>query len=179
MNETLNHDLFLLLKQQLVIAELVSLNAAVKIDGIEVDINELEKSIVKLVTQIDQDMTPPIALLAGRKVKVDVRGLANELSDSLSRYYGGQGACNPERIAFLVHKCPRNDEVIDLCNLEEYANYDKEDVTTLLVQVTRITDAVRGFRKANERSLGGLLVLVNFMQIVDMVFETTNERYGV
>lgn len=181
MNGTLNLSQYLYLKQQLVMFDAAMHQAAIVIDGVGLTRDIMVTGIQQALVQIFQDLTPPVALLELRPVNVNLGDIRNIVKNHLAKD-PGVNQPNPE-IYELVSAYPKLNQLAqELINTQSKSVPDREVVTDLIDQVGHLCDYIGSWVKSElderQATLKDVLVAVNHIQVIDTIFEYTNETFG-
>lgn len=185
MNETLNTSYYLLLKQQIVLFEAMVVKAAITVDGQSIELEQLRKAIKNNIERIGFDITPPIILLEGKNIPLDAHQFIDEVGMTLERAINDEVDLNADhtKVNDLIYRYP------------ELHRFEEKMVSTTPVQIPRelvirlmdlsqrllttVNDWVGARRYEGRGSFQDMLVLVNFVEMIDYLFEYTNEKFGV
>lgn len=181
MNETLNLEQYLYLKQQLVMFDAAMHQAEIVIDGVGVNREILAKGIRQSVTQIYEDLTPPVALLELRPTNVNLTDLSNVIINHLCKDVGvNQPATEVYELVNVYPKLHQLEK--ELLGIGNKTVQPRTAVTTLIDSVDRlcayIAEWVGEPLESRKATLKDVLVGVNHLQVIDTIFEYTNETFG-
>lgn len=185
MNETLNISQYLFLKQNLVILEAGFLKAVVSVDDLQLGTADLSNSIRTVVRDIEINITPPVALLELRKVNIDIKALDKSIRAFIKTAIGDHEytTASQEKLAELINKYPLTGTAVAQAEeLDTRYDYERGDVLDLMNTVQKLIETVYDWPvdriDGDGLPLREILMCVNFIQMVDELFEYTNEKFG-
>lgn len=184
MNETLNNTQYLFLKQQLVVFEASSLKAVVTVGQSNLAHEDLGKSIRETINGIDVNMTIPVALMERRETNVNFRELCASIGKHLCAIEEERfSETSYEMLGELINKFPKTNQVISLSE-EDDKRYgsDRSDIGKMLDIIARLIGTINNWTTFRQNGSGcpvrDILICVNFLQMLDELFEYTNEKFG-
>ena len=184
MNETLNTNYYLFLKQQIVMFEAMVVKASITINDNDVDLEKLVESIKNTIKRIEFDMTPPVALLEGRKIPVNVSNLVLEIENNIDRATKDLVELNAdqEKVNRLIYNYPDFPRLLKFLD-ETSPQENTRDSIVRLINVSQallntVNDWVSSRRYEGKGSFQDMLFLINYVEMIEFNFEHTNENYG-
>ena len=185
MNETLNTNYYLLLKQQIVLFEAMVVKAAITVDGQRIELEQLRNAIKNNIERIGFDITPPIIMLEGKHVPLDVHCFIDEVGKTLERAINDEVDLNSDhtKVNDLIYRYPELQRFEEKLTNTNPVQIPRELVICIMDLsqrlLTTVSDWVSARRYEGRGSFQDMLVLINFVEMIDYLFEYTNEKFGV
>lgn len=185
MNETLNLNQYLFLKQQLVILEAQYLNAVISVNDRELSVDNIGSSLKAVIDDVERNLTPPVALMELRKTNINFVALDQSVCAFLKQYFDDRQyeLSSLDKLAELVNKYPKTTQVISLAEGEnEMFQCTRGEIVHLLGTLNKLYEVISSWPSDRAKGVGvplrEVLICVNFIQMLDELFEYTNEKFG-
>ena len=184
MNETLNTNYYLFLKQQIVMFEALVVKASITVDGTTIELDNLRTSIRNTVERIEFDMTPPIILLEGRKTPLDIQDFVEQVLENVEKATKDLVDLNAdqEKVRDLIYHYPDLQRFEGKLKETEPQENSRDTVVRLIAAsqmlLNTVNDWVGSRRYEGRGSFQDMLFLVNWVEMIDFFFEYTNEKFG-
>lgn len=183
-----NKDLYLRVKQNLVLLEMTRLKAAVQINGKDLGINSIQGAICNDLQQIQANFTVPTEMLADSPIYLNlsheavlVEGMLQPVPEKGDDRYT-HIPITPDDIHNVIFKFPTFENYIKVYN-DNLANqnfYDRsrELAGGLINMSSQTLRTIRRYAEQHDNSpdfkLGQVLLLVNMVETIEWLFEFTN-----
>lgn len=187
-----NRERYLLLKQLLVTICLASKQAVLKTSGTTYSLEQQQQLVVKTIREIQDNFTIPYGLLRGGRVHLDLSNVEAHMC-GLSSGRLPDGCWEAEYIRKLedrdeLYNCivhyPLTDSYVEehAENLKSNNSYDngREYAGKLVAVTERALNEVRRWAEGKPgNTLEQCVVMVNGCELIEFLFNLTNDIYGV
>lgn len=180
----LNKDKYLALKQSLVYLQAKRLGAIANCQD-DLDEDWMVKSVVDKLEGIKKDYTQPFPELAGFQLPIDIATLRSSITRTINKEFTEQLSKldNLDGLNELIFVCPNKKPIEDnIRGNTEAGNLftiNEGDITEIQALIHDISGYVRYYAESEgAEPLVYVLTVINFMEIVDYIFDLVNDNYS-
>lgn len=180
----LNKDKYLTLKQSLVYLQAKRLGAIANCQD-DLDEDWMVKSVVDKLEGIKKDYTQPFPELAGFQLPIDIATLRSSITRTINKEFTEQLSKldNLDGLNELIFVCPNKKPIEDnIRGNTEAGNLftiNEGDITEIQALIHDISGYVRYYAESEgSEPLVYVLTVINFMEIVDYIFDLVNDNYS-